>query len=167
MSSIRLIAPPVSKPKATRFEIRIPGADLHPHYALSAIIAAGLRGIDNKMSIPIPPTSARGDKPRLLLPNTLSRAVERFTAPQSIAREIFDPDFVDFFAASREHELRVWREAVTDWCVVSSTKSVGGEQFYVPELTILTVGSFGATLKLSETLGVTFVHHDLCHVLER
>jgi len=49
------------------------------------------------------------------LPNTLEKAAERFKAKGSIAREIFDPEFVDCFAASREHKLRLWREAVTDW----------------------------------------------------
>jgi len=58
LSSIWLIAPPVSKPGATQFEVRIPGADLNPHYALSAILAAGLRGIVQKLSIGTPPSSA-------------------------------------------------------------------------------------------------------------
>ncbi|EXJ86963.1 glutamine synthetase [Capronia epimyces CBS 606.96] len=114
LSSIRLIAPPVAKPQATRFEVRIPGADLHPHYALSAILGAGLRGIESKMSIPIPPTALRKDKPELL-PNSLLAANDRFRASDSIAREIFDGKFVDHFAASREHEIRVWKESVTDW----------------------------------------------------
>ncbi|KAJ4363222.1 hypothetical protein N0V83_010342 [Neocucurbitaria cava] len=114
LSSIRLIAPPVSRPGATRFEVRIPGADLHPHYALSAILAAGLRGIDKKISIPVPPTSVRKDKP-VNLPNTLEMAVQKFNRHESVANQIFSPDFVSFFAATREHELRLWREAVTDW----------------------------------------------------
>ncbi|KAH6894207.1 hypothetical protein B0T10DRAFT_508493 [Thelonectria olida] len=117
LSSIRLITPPVCKPSAVRLEIRIPGADLHPHYALSAIFGAGLRGIEKKLAITVPPSSARKpeDGKPTLLANSLDKAVERFAAPNSVAREIFESDFVDFYAASREHELRVWREAVTDW----------------------------------------------------
>ena len=114
LSSIRIIAPPSCKPAATRFEIRVPGADMHPHYALAAILAAGLRGIEKKLQINIPPTSLRKDKPERL-PNSLDKAVERFAAKDSIARELFGTDFVEFFASSREHELKVWREAVTDW----------------------------------------------------
>ncbi|KIY00434.1 uncharacterized protein Z520_04119 [Fonsecaea multimorphosa CBS 102226] len=41
LSSIRLIAPPVCKPSATRFEVRVPGADTHPHFTLHAILGAG------------------------------------------------------------------------------------------------------------------------------
>ncbi|EXJ88128.1 glutamine synthetase [Capronia coronata CBS 617.96] len=113
-ASIRLIAPPVSKPGATRFEIRIPGADLNPHYALAAILGAGWRGIEQQLEIPVPPCSARLDKPELL-PNSLDAAVARFRAPRSLSREIFSDEFVDFFAASREHEIRLYKEAVTDW----------------------------------------------------
>ncbi|PYI31045.1 glutamine synthetase [Aspergillus indologenus CBS 114.80] len=117
MASVRLITPPVCKPGATRFEVRIPGADLHPHYALAAILAAGWRGVQKQREIRVPPVSAMkaAHQHPELLPNTLEEALRRFNAPTSIAREILAPEFVDFFTATREHELRVWREAVTDW----------------------------------------------------
>ncbi|KAF7591082.1 hypothetical protein BBP40_001981 [Aspergillus hancockii] len=117
MASIRIITPPVCKPGATRFEVRIPGADLHPHYALSVILAAGWRGVQKKLEIKVPPVSAmkQSNTNPDLLPNTLEEALKRFNAPNSIAREILGGEFVDFFTATREHELRVWREAVTDW----------------------------------------------------
>lgn len=117
MASVRIITPPVCKPGATRFEVRIPGADLHPHYALSAILAAGWRGVQKRLEITVPPVSAmKPTDPRPeLLPNTLDAAIQRFSAPGSVAREILEDEFVDFFTATREHELRLWREAVTDW----------------------------------------------------
>ncbi|RAK96980.1 glutamine synthetase family protein [Aspergillus ibericus CBS 121593] len=117
MASVRIITPPVCKPGATRFEVRIPGADLHPHYALSVILAAGWRGVEKKLEITVPPVSAlkSTNTKAALLPNTLEEALRRFNATDSIAREILDPEFVEFFTATREHELRVWREAVTDW----------------------------------------------------
>ena len=115
-ANIRLVAPPVSSPAATRFEVRIPGADLHPHYALAAVLAAGLRGIRLGMAIPVPPLRSlpRGQQAEKL-PNSLETAVERFRAPESVARELFGDQFVDFYAKTRDHELRLWREAVTDW----------------------------------------------------
>ncbi|KAJ0332512.1 hypothetical protein COL922a_011416 [Colletotrichum nupharicola] len=116
LASVRLIAPPVCKPAATRFEVRIPGADLHPHYALTAIVAGGWRGVMKKLDIPIPPAKIqRKDTKPELLPDSLLEATHRFKSPDSLVREILGDDFVDFFAATREHELRVWREAVTDW----------------------------------------------------
>ncbi|KAF7529210.1 hypothetical protein G7054_g9917 [Neopestalotiopsis clavispora] len=100
---------------ATRFEIRIPGADLHPHYALTALLRAGLRGIERKMDITLPPLSQLPDGQQpARLPNTLGKAVERFQARESLARVILGDEFVDFYSTSRRHELSVWREAVTD-----------------------------------------------------
>lgn len=40
---------------ATRLEIRVPGADMNPYLALSAIFALGLRGIEKKLALPGPP----------------------------------------------------------------------------------------------------------------
>lgn len=119
-SSIRLITPPICSASATRFEIRIPGADFHPHYSLNGILAAGWRGVEMKLAIPIPPRSSLPPETKFeRLPLTLSDAVKRFGAPTSIAREIFGDSFVDYFTASREHEIRLWRESVTDWFVLS------------------------------------------------
>lgn len=116
LSSIRLIAPPICKPSATRFEIRIPGADLHPHFALAGILSAGWRGIQKNMSLSQPPAAKlpQGSQSERL-PNTLEKALERFEASGSVARKILGDTFVNAFAASRHHELKVWREAVTDW----------------------------------------------------
>jgi len=33
----------------------------------------------------------------------------------SIAREIFGDEFVDHFGGTRQHELRQFEEAITDW----------------------------------------------------
>lgn len=72
--------------------------------------------MERKLSISLPPAAQRleGDKVELL-PNILEKALARFEAKGSMAREILGDKFVDAFAISRHHELRVWREAVTDW----------------------------------------------------
>mgnify|MGYP000973835408 CR=1 FL=1 len=83
---------------------------------LNAIFRAGLHGIENKSQVAIPPESARPkDSPAERLPNSLEAAVERFSAKGSVARQIFGDEFVDYFTVTRSHELRQWREAVTDW----------------------------------------------------
>ena len=56
-ASVRVISPPSVPPAATRFEIRVPGADVNPFFALSAIFGLGLRGIEKKLSLPGPPIS--------------------------------------------------------------------------------------------------------------
>lgn len=119
-ASIRLIAPPTCKPGATRFEVRVPGADANPYFVYSAILACGIRGIEKKLEIPCPPlvkgenvggASDQGAR----LAKSLREAVDRFTRKGSIAREVLGDEFVEHFAGTRDHEIRLWEEAVTDW----------------------------------------------------
>jgi glutamine synthetase len=56
-ASIRVISPPSCPSSATRLEIRIPGADMNPYFAISAIFLLGLRGIKKKLALPGPPIS--------------------------------------------------------------------------------------------------------------
>ena len=56
-ASVRVISPPSVPPAATRFEIRVTGADVNPFYALSAIFGLGLRGIAKSSTLPGPPVS--------------------------------------------------------------------------------------------------------------
>ncbi|OCK90005.1 glutamine synthetase/guanido kinase [Cenococcum geophilum 1.58] len=119
-ASIRLISPPTSSPKATRFEVRVPGADANPHFVLAAILALGWRGIERKMDISIPPlgkgedVGGAADKGERLA-KSLKEATERFMRKESVAREVFGDEFVDHFGGTRQHEIRLWDEAVTDW----------------------------------------------------
>ncbi|TAQ89638.1 hypothetical protein B7494_g2023 [Chlorociboria aeruginascens] len=123
-ASIRLIAPPTSKPGATRFEVRVAGADANPFYVLSAILALGWRGVEKKLELTQPPLGKGQDvgskaDPGIRLAKSLKEATERFSRKESIAREVFGDEFVDHFAGTREHEIRAWDEAVTDWEVRS------------------------------------------------
>lgn len=36
-------------------------------------------------------------------------------AEDSIAREVLGNDFVDHYGGTREHEVKLWNEAVTSW----------------------------------------------------
>lgn len=119
-ASIRLIAPPTSKPGATRFEVRVPGADANPFYVLSAILALGWRGVEKKLEIKQPPLGKGQDvggkaDPGVRLAKSLKEATERFMRPESVAREVFGDEFVEHYGGTREHEIRAWDEAVTDW----------------------------------------------------
>jgi glutamine synthetase len=58
VASIRIISPPTVPRAATRLEIRIPGADMNPYFAISAILLLGLRGIEKKLTLPSPPLSS-------------------------------------------------------------------------------------------------------------
>jgi len=122
-ASIRLIGPPTGSAKATRFEVRVPGADTNPYLVLAAILACGWRGVEKKLEIPIPPlgkgqdVGGSADK-GVRLAKSLREATDRFMRRESVAREVFGDEFVEHFGGTREHELRCWEEAVTDWYVV-------------------------------------------------
>lgn len=115
IASIRLIAPPSCSAKGTRFEIRTPGADVQPHLALAAIYALGLRGIEKKIELTIPPMSQSSPDKFERLPKSLRLAAERFMAKDSLAREVLGDAFVDHYGETRLHECREWEDAVTNW----------------------------------------------------
>lgn len=116
-ASIRILSAPGVKGYATRFEVRIPGADMNTHYAMAAIFGLGLRGIKNKTALPYGPMGAPGVTRATLkkLPTSLETATAVFMAKDSLAREVFGDFFVDHYGGTREHELELNRRAVTDW----------------------------------------------------
>lgn len=119
-ASIRLIAPPTCPPKGTRLEIRLPGADTNAHLVLATILALGYRGIDKKLEVTMPPLGIGEDVAASIgkgerLAKSLKDATARFKAKDSVAREALGDDFVDHYAGTREHEIYLWDQAVTDW----------------------------------------------------
>ncbi|KAH7906371.1 glutamine synthetase guanido kinase [Hygrophoropsis aurantiaca] len=119
-ASVRIISPPSVPPSATRFEIRVPGADMNPYLALSAIFLLGMRGIEKKLPLSVKPVSAYQNNPELrqevsMLPHTLEEATDRMMRPDSVAREVFGDEFVDHFGGTRQNEVKLWNQAVTNW----------------------------------------------------
>ncbi len=98
-----------------RFENRAGGSDLNPYLALSALIAAGLHGVDNGTALE-PPFEGNAylatDKPRL--PSTLRDARELF-AGSPVAREAFGEEVVHHYTNAADVELAAFEAAVTDW----------------------------------------------------
>jgi glutamine synthetase len=98
-----------------RFENRAGGADLNPYLALSAIIAAGLHGVDEGLELE--PAYAGNayladDKPRL--PTTLRDARDLF-ASSVVARAAFGDEIVAHYLHAADVELAAFEFAVTDW----------------------------------------------------
>jgi len=102
--------------KSTRLESRCPGADVNPYIALSAVVGAGLWGIERKLKLkdaPLAGDAAKAAKiPRL--PRNLMHATENLKRSKA-ARELFGETFVDHFVRTREWEWRQFQDAVTDW----------------------------------------------------
>src|SRR5689334_16990889 len=99
---------------ALRIELRLPGADVNPYLALSAMIAAGLHGFGNELELE-PRVEGNGytaGKPHV--PRTLHEARELF-ATSALAREAFGEDVVDHYLNNADVELAAFNSVVTDW----------------------------------------------------
>jgi glutamine synthetase len=100
--------------KSKRLELRLPGADVNPYLALSAIIAAGLHGMDKQLPLepPYEGNAYESDKPRV--PETLRDARDLF-AGSEVAVEAFGQEVVDHYLNYANVELAAFNSAVTDW----------------------------------------------------
>jgi glutamine synthetase len=97
-----------------RVENRLPGADVNPYLALSAVIAAGLHGIDSEL--PLEPVfegdAYKSDKPRV--PHNIYDARDAFAASE-VAAAAFGQEVVDHYLNRAGVEIDAFEAAVTDW----------------------------------------------------
>ena len=105
----------VGSGESLRIECRIPGADVNPYLAYSAVIASGLAGIEGRIE---PPPAYIGDVYAAsdvgTLPGSLEEAVASF-AESELARSAFGSDVVEHYAHFFSTEAAAYRRAVTDW----------------------------------------------------
>ncbi|WP_414942139.1 glutamine synthetase family protein [Amycolatopsis sp. cmx-11-51] len=97
-----------------RTENRVPGGDVNPYLAVSALIAAGLHGIENELKLePEFQGNAYGsDKPTV--PTTLREAAALLDQSE-LARSAFGDEVVDHYLNAAKVELTAYDAAVTDW----------------------------------------------------
>jgi glutamine synthetase len=100
-----------------RLENRLAGADVNPYLALSAMIAAGLHGIEHGLELEAPHEGNAyvSDKPHV--PSTLTAARDLF-ASSEVARAAFGPEVIEHYLNNADVELRAFEAAVTDWELV-------------------------------------------------
>jgi glutamine synthetase len=99
---------------SVRVECRIPGGDVNQYLAVSALVAAGLRGVEE--SLPLAPAFVGNayvaDAPRV--PPNLREAVALFDASE-VARDAFGDEVVDHYVHAGHVEVDTYAAAVTDW----------------------------------------------------
>lgn len=102
--------------KSCRLETRVVGSDTNPYLAMSACLAAGLYGIENKLKLKLPETIGNGyeDAGAGTLPKNLWDATQAMKN-SDIPKQLFGKEFVDHFVGTREWEWREFSKAVTDW----------------------------------------------------
>jgi glutamine synthetase len=98
-----------------RFENRAGGADLNPYLALSAMIAAGLHGVEQRLQLePVFEGDAYKAAGLTRLPTSLQQARDLF-ADSQLARDAFGEDVVAHYVNAADVELAAFGSAVTDW----------------------------------------------------
>lgn len=100
---------------AVRIECRVGGADLNPYLAYAGLIAAGMAGIRDQLSLPEPMTGdayEAVDLPRL--PTTLREALAEFSG-STMLRAALGDTVVDHYVHAGEWEQAQHDAQVTDW----------------------------------------------------
>jgi len=110
----------VGKEKATRVELRSPDPSCNPYLAFAVMLAAGLKGIEEKAELPPPveknifemKLDERNDYPAL--PDSLENAVKVFEQSE-LARETLGDHLFESLIANKRVEWDQYRMAVTSF----------------------------------------------------
>jgi glutamine synthetase len=97
-----------------RVECRAPGGDVNQYLAVSALIAGGLHGIEQKLELEDATLGNAYTSGADCLPTTLTEAAELFSK-STVAREAFGDEVVDHYLNNANIELKAFNSAVTDW----------------------------------------------------
>jgi glutamine synthetase len=101
--------------KGVRVECRIGGSDLNPYLAQAVMIAAGIKGIEEKMELaPATTGDVYEDAKAADIPQTLRAATETLRGSKFL-REALGDDVVDHYTRAAEWEQEEFDRAVTDW----------------------------------------------------
>jgi glutamine synthetase len=102
---------------SARMENRLPGADVNPHLALAAMLAGGLHGIENDLTLEDELVGNAYNSDKEHVPRTLREARDAF-ASSDLARAAFGDEVVDHYTNMADVELAAFEAAVTDWELV-------------------------------------------------
>jgi glutamine synthetase len=101
--------------KAIRIECRIGGADLNPYLAFAALIAAGLAGIEQNLTLePAYVGDAYQDKALREVPKTLREAMQLMNSSKML-RQAFGDGVIDHYVHTAEWEQFEYDRRITDW----------------------------------------------------
>lgn len=101
--------------KGVRIECRIGGADLNPYLAFAALIAAGLKGIEDKLPLEAPYSGDAYTGKRLReVPKTLRDATDALKKSK-LLREAMGDRVVDHYVHTAEWEQFEYDRRITDW----------------------------------------------------
>jgi glutamine synthetase len=100
--------------QSLRFENRVPGGDVNPYLAIAALLAAGLHGVSEGLTLEPALEGNAYTSGRPTVPASLADARAAFVA-SPVARAAFGDEVVDHYAHAAQVELDAFAAAVTDW----------------------------------------------------
>ncbi|GLQ34173.1 glutamine synthetase [Amylibacter marinus] len=101
--------------EAIRVECRIPGADMNPYLAQAAMLAAGLKGIEEKLALPEAFSGdAYADETSAHIPRNLRDARDALHGSDMLRAAMGDA-VIDHYARAAGWELEEFDRVVTDW----------------------------------------------------
>ena len=101
--------------KSVRVECRIGGADLTPHLAMAALLAAGLDGIERRLELePALEGNAYQTEGIRAIPTTLREATDALDNATWL-RQVFGDDVIDHYVFAAKWEQSEADREVTDW----------------------------------------------------
>ena len=101
--------------KAIRVECRIPGSDMNPYLAQAAMLAAGIKGIEEKRTLPaVFAGDAYEDKTSKHIPRNLRDAKDALHG-SAMLRAAMGDDVIDHYTRAAEWEQEEFDRVVTDW----------------------------------------------------
>ncbi|WP_306132711.1 glutamine synthetase family protein [Roseivivax marinus] len=101
--------------KGIRMECRIGGSDMNPYLAQAALIAAGIKGIEDGLTLdPAYEGDAYETDDVTEIPRTLREATETLRGSDML-RAAFGDEVVDHYVRCAEWEQEEFDRAVTDW----------------------------------------------------
>ncbi|CAM3746565.1 glutamine synthetase family protein [Smaragdicoccus niigatensis] len=99
---------------ALRVENRIPGGDVNPYLSVATMIAAGLHGIENGLTLEEETLGNAYQADKTHVPSTLREAAQLFGA-SAAARAAFGEDVVNHYLNMARVEVEAFDATVTDW----------------------------------------------------
>ena len=118
---IRIPATPNPK-EATRLELRSPDPSANPYLAFTAILAAGMDGVEHSIEPPVAieeniylmseeEKAQQGIKP---LPSSLEQTINALESDQVISRAL-GTETSEYLIQAKREEIAAFNQAVTDW----------------------------------------------------
>jgi len=120
---IRLPRYTTGRSKSVRLELRCPDPSANPYLAFTAMLAAGLEGIDKKIACPEPLNNLniwnlseeeRKEKGIESLPGSLAEAMYEFEA-DDVIKKALGSTICGVFSRAKWAEVEEYRTRVTDW----------------------------------------------------